>query len=805
MKIGTIKVLGSALYQWELGRKVQIFLAPDMRVAAVQFAHMGDAEALNVEPREENGIIVADIPNILLQSGQKIAVFLVDVNENKVETTTHAVLPVIPRPRPTDYVYTETEVLSWQALEARVIAFMDEMNEAREAGDFNGDSAYEIAVKYGYEGTEEEWIADLYGKAEEAKQKAEQAQNVAERCATNALISEANAGNSATRASEAEQNAVGAMNTAVEAKNTATAAAQEAKESEINAADSEHMAMAYWHQVSSDKNFVKEAANNAAKSEENAKAAQDKAEEAKVEADNQRRMAAENSVLAGTFMDEALRYRNDALNYMVASDENRRAALTAASNAQSHQQGAETARSQASTYAQTAASSADKAEGSATAAAQSEAEAKQAAEEAKNAGGSGIEVTAKPGQLIRVKETDENGKPTAWEAVPWGWMENTVVLPETTIDSGNLTEGFKRVDQPVGLKVGETYIVTLNGKEYVCVAHDLGDVEPVLTGVVYLGNFHQEDLAGNDEPFCITSNSSNVQITTPSIGDVVSIKHEVVHKLPGNFLPDSVPCVEDVMKHIPVVGEWSTGGGDFTFSKPFLEVGKKYFVTWERTGVVYEDVARVNEDGAIEIGEDGTGTQTIEYPFWIVQYRSGYTYLAMANDGQALDPFSIKVVNEVPRKLDPDLLPDSVPVVKETVLLEEARADSFTHPSFGKMWAIYWGIPNLKAGQTYTVTYNGTPYKCVCQAAPAGLIEDPNAVAMGNFSVVGGANTGEPFAMLVSFAYQEVDIIDLVGSSAVKVKIHTTTAATETYLTSPNGTIFKITVSDSGTITATEV
>ena len=36
--------------------------------------------------------------------------------------------------------------------------------------------------------------------------------------------------------------------------------------------------------------------------------------------------------------------------------------------------------------------------------------------------GSGITVTAKPGQLIRVKEVDENGNPTAWEAaedMPW--------------------------------------------------------------------------------------------------------------------------------------------------------------------------------------------------------------------------------------------------------------------------------------------------------------------------------------------------------------------------------------------------
>ena len=92
-----------------------------------------------MEPKDVNGVLVAEVPNILLQSEQKICVFLVDVNESYVETVTHMVLPVIPRPKPTDYVYTETEILSWQALEARVIAFMDEINEARVSGDLKGD------------------------------------------------------------------------------------------------------------------------------------------------------------------------------------------------------------------------------------------------------------------------------------------------------------------------------------------------------------------------------------------------------------------------------------------------------------------------------------------------------------------------------------------------------------------------------------------------------------------------------------------------------------------------------------------
>lgn len=103
-------------------------------------------------------------------------------------------------------------------------------------------------------------------------------------------------------------------------------------------------------------------------------------------------------------------------------------------------------------------------------------------------------------------------------------------------------------------------------------------------------------------------------------------------------------------------------------------------------------------------------------------------------------------------------------------ILEETFATSYTHDTFGKAWLVETKI-HLEVGKTYTVVYNRETYECVCQSAPAGLINDPNAMGMGNFSVVGGANTGEPFAMLISEKYGRVDIIDLVGSANVRVSI----------------------------------
>lgn len=108
------------MYQWEIGRKVAITPPAKTKLSKVEFAHKGDTETLPVFTKEENGVIVADVPNILLQSAEHIFVYLLYTDENCLETTLFRILPVISRPKPADYVYTETEVMTWKALDQRV-------------------------------------------------------------------------------------------------------------------------------------------------------------------------------------------------------------------------------------------------------------------------------------------------------------------------------------------------------------------------------------------------------------------------------------------------------------------------------------------------------------------------------------------------------------------------------------------------------------------------------------------------------------------------------------------------------------
>jgi hypothetical protein len=131
----------------------------------------------------------------------------------------------------------------------------------------------------------------------------------------------------------------------------------------------------------------------------------------------------------------------------------------------------------------------------------------------------------------------------------------------------------------------------------------------------------------------------------------------------------------------------------------------------------------------------------------------------------------IHAAPETIHPIDPKYLPTGGFGYSETsTLLKESNAEEYEHPDFGKAWLIE-NAPELTAGETYTVVYNGTEYNCVCQPAPEGLSQDAEAVAMGNFSVAGGENTGEPFAMMISCMFNRVDVIDLSNASVVQVAI----------------------------------
>lgn len=110
-------------YQWDINREI---LVSDPTVKEVHFCNRTDDCSLVVEVKEvelfaDNKLIkverYAEVPNILLQDNWKIRVYAYcSDNYTKVEQ----VFNVKSRTKPADYVYTETEVLTYHQLEKRL-------------------------------------------------------------------------------------------------------------------------------------------------------------------------------------------------------------------------------------------------------------------------------------------------------------------------------------------------------------------------------------------------------------------------------------------------------------------------------------------------------------------------------------------------------------------------------------------------------------------------------------------------------------------------------------------------------------
>lgn len=96
-------------YQWDSDQKIII---KDIDCTEIHYSNRTDKTALVCTIREENGQKIADVPNILLQEDWDITVYAFDQNYTKYSQ----VFRVIPRTKPDDYIYTETDILNYNTL-----------------------------------------------------------------------------------------------------------------------------------------------------------------------------------------------------------------------------------------------------------------------------------------------------------------------------------------------------------------------------------------------------------------------------------------------------------------------------------------------------------------------------------------------------------------------------------------------------------------------------------------------------------------------------------------------------------------
>lgn len=138
-------------YQWDIDRKL---IVDDAEITQIHFCNRTDDCSLVVESYEQDGLILVNVPNILLQEDWRINVYAYDKNYTKFSKQ----FDVIRRSKPESYVYTETETLNYNTLLERMEDIEDSIGDAVE--DYLAENPIEVDLTgYATEGYVNDAIA----------------------------------------------------------------------------------------------------------------------------------------------------------------------------------------------------------------------------------------------------------------------------------------------------------------------------------------------------------------------------------------------------------------------------------------------------------------------------------------------------------------------------------------------------------------------------------------------------------------------------------------------------------------------
>lgn len=104
-------------YQWDVNQKL-IVLDYDPN-CQIHFKSPGERCSLLVKPYVLNGQTVIDVPNKILQDSGSVVIYAYYYKDEKY-TKQNFVFDIVKRQKPVNYVYTEDEVLTWEAFDERL-------------------------------------------------------------------------------------------------------------------------------------------------------------------------------------------------------------------------------------------------------------------------------------------------------------------------------------------------------------------------------------------------------------------------------------------------------------------------------------------------------------------------------------------------------------------------------------------------------------------------------------------------------------------------------------------------------------
>ena len=110
----------SYAYQWD--SNIYVILPKAKMGEEIHFAHRKDKKALVMTAIEIDSVIVAEVPNLLLQRAGFIQVYHFISDKKGNRTINRDELKVLEREKPDDYLYEESEIWSWEYLDKRISA-----------------------------------------------------------------------------------------------------------------------------------------------------------------------------------------------------------------------------------------------------------------------------------------------------------------------------------------------------------------------------------------------------------------------------------------------------------------------------------------------------------------------------------------------------------------------------------------------------------------------------------------------------------------------------------------------------------
>jgi len=104
-------------WQWDADRTL---IVHEETCSEVHFSNGTEECAPVCDVYEHSGLRLVNVPNIFLQEDRPLVAYLYRKGSDGQLTRCQQVFHILSRPKPDDYVYTETEVKRWEALETRV-------------------------------------------------------------------------------------------------------------------------------------------------------------------------------------------------------------------------------------------------------------------------------------------------------------------------------------------------------------------------------------------------------------------------------------------------------------------------------------------------------------------------------------------------------------------------------------------------------------------------------------------------------------------------------------------------------------